>query len=220
MRLILIRHGQTPANVGGILDAAVPGPGLTELGERQAAAIPEALDGRPIDRVYVSSMVRTHLTVAPLAAARGLEPTQLDGLREIEAGDLQGASDKASVQQYVATVDAWALGDRDVPMPGGPDGDAFFARYDDAVARIAAESGPDDTVVAVSHGAAIRLWSCVTATNFPNDYGTKRSLSNTGIVELEGSPEDGWRLTDWEGTPLGGDELLDRTASDPTGERF
>lgn len=32
MRLLLIRHGETPTNVGYLLDTAVPGPGLTEIG--------------------------------------------------------------------------------------------------------------------------------------------------------------------------------------------
>ena len=40
MRLLLVRHGQTPSNVAGLLDTALPGPGLTALGTRQAAAIP------------------------------------------------------------------------------------------------------------------------------------------------------------------------------------
>ena len=43
MRLLLIRHGQTPSNLKFLLDTAVPGAALTELGERQAAALPEAL---------------------------------------------------------------------------------------------------------------------------------------------------------------------------------
>ena len=45
MRLLLIRHGQTPSNVLGALDTLVPGPGLTPLGLEQAAAIPDALAG-------------------------------------------------------------------------------------------------------------------------------------------------------------------------------
>ena len=31
MRLLLIRHGQTPSNVDYLLDTAVPGAGLTAL---------------------------------------------------------------------------------------------------------------------------------------------------------------------------------------------
>ncbi len=87
MKLLLIRHGQTPGNVAGQLDTAFPGgPGLTELGERQAAALPEALADEAIEALYTSTLLRTHRTVAPLAKATGLEPTILDGVHEIEAG--------------------------------------------------------------------------------------------------------------------------------------
>lgn len=57
MRLIIIRHGQTPANVLGRLDTAHPGPGLTALGERQAEAVPlgvaTVLEGLPSPRATV-----------------------------------------------------------------------------------------------------------------------------------------------------------------------
>ena len=54
MRLLLIRHGQTPGNVLGQLDTAFPGPGLTGLGERQAAALPEALADEDIEAIQAS----------------------------------------------------------------------------------------------------------------------------------------------------------------------
>lgn len=73
MRLILIRHGQTPSNVAFLLDTAVPGPGLTDLGEKQAAALPQTLADVDIDLLYVSTLTRTQLTAArwrPPAASR------------------------------------------------------------------------------------------------------------------------------------------------------
>lgn len=218
MRLLLIRHGQTPANVNGVLDAEVPGPGLTELGQRQADALPEALADRGIERLFTSTMVRTQVTAAPLAAALGLEPVVLPGLREIEAGDTQGKSDRVSVQMYISTVHGWSGGDRSTRMPGAESGEEFFARYDDAVRQI--EATGVDVAAAVSHGAAIRTWASAAAHNTPDHFGTQRHLENTGIVELEGSFADGWRLVDWEGEPVGGEELIDRTAPDPTGERY
>src|SRR5689334_1597685 len=112
MRLLLIRHGQTPSNVGFLLDTAVPGPGLTELGERQAAALPEALAGEDIEAVYASTLLRTRLTAAPLAAARGLDVIVRDGIREVSAGDLEmlpGHSERGEL--YMRTVFAWAAGD-------------------------------------------------------------------------------------------------------------
>lgn len=218
MRLLLIRHGQTPANVGGILETSVPGPGLTDLGEEQAAALPNALEGRGIEAVFVSNMIRTTRTATPLLDALGMTPTELPGLREIDAGDLEGKSDKPSIDRYLSTVHSWIHGDRAPAMPGGPNGADFFARYDDAVAQIAASGA--SIAAAFSHGAAIRAWAGATATNVEPDFTAGRVLENTGIVELEGSSETGWRVVAWEGQPLGGDDLVDSAASDPTGERF
>jgi broad specificity phosphatase PhoE len=218
MRLLLIRHGQTPANVDGILDTAAPGPGLTPLGEEQAAALPTRLAGDGIERIAVSNLVRTHLTAAPLAASLSIQPVEFDGLREIEAGDLEGKRDKTSIQLYLATCAAWVHGDRADRMPGGPDGNEFFERYDAAIASIVGWNV--ETAAVVSHGAAIRVWAGASARNVPADVATGRPLENTGIVELDGNPEDGWELVDWEGAPVGGAELIDRTAQDPTGERF
>ncbi|MFJ1550699.1 phosphoglycerate mutase family protein [Streptomyces sp. NPDC088246] len=39
MRLILIRHGQTPANVAYTMHTTLPGPQLTRLSQQQAAAL-------------------------------------------------------------------------------------------------------------------------------------------------------------------------------------
>ena len=38
MRLLLIRHGQTPSNLKHLLDTEAPGPTLTPLGQEQAPA--------------------------------------------------------------------------------------------------------------------------------------------------------------------------------------
>jgi broad specificity phosphatase PhoE len=215
MRLLLIRHGQTPANVLGQLDTAHPGPGLTDLGARQAAVIPEALRFDAIDTVFASTLQRTQLTAEPLAVDRGLDIRVLDGLHEIEAGTLEGRSDQASVRRYMETVFAWGSGDLEVQMPGGPDGTAFFDRFDADIA-VAAASG--HTAAVFSHGAAIRVWAAARATNVPPMFAGLHDLDNTGVVELSGSPEDGWTLLSWAGVPLGGMPLADADAIDPTGE--
>src|SRR3954467_15074485 len=97
MRLLLVRHGQTPSNVAFLLDTAVPGPGLTALGERQAAALPQALAGEDVEAVYASTLIRAQATAAPLAAARGLEVLVRDGIRELSAGDARRLRDGRAV---------------------------------------------------------------------------------------------------------------------------
>ncbi|MCI3271167.1 histidine phosphatase family protein [Streptomyces cylindrosporus] len=198
MRLLLVRHGQTTANVDFLLDTAVPGARLTALGEQQAAALPEALADEDIEALYASTLVRTQLTAAPLAAARGLEVLVRDGIRELSAGDLEmlpGDSEQGAL--YMKTVFAWAAGDTALRMPGGESGAEALARYDAVVAE-AAGSGAG-TVAMISHGAAIRMWTAARADNVDVPFAAARPLDNTGVVVLEGSPEDGWKALSWAG---------------------
>ena len=215
MRLILIRHGQTPANVDGRLNTAAPGPGLTPLGEKQAAMIPEGLRGVRVDAIYASRLVRTQLTGRPLAEDRGLDVRVLEGIHEIEAGDLEDRRDLPAVRAYLGAAFAWGLGDLSRTVPGGTDGHGFFRRFDADIARVAAEA---EHAVVVSHGAAIRVWVARRAGNVPPSYAGEHEIDNTGIVELEGSPETGWTLLTWQGEPVGGPQLADASAEDPTGE--
>ncbi|MEO6943001.1 MAG: histidine phosphatase family protein [Terrimesophilobacter sp.] len=200
MRLFLIRHGQTPGNVLGQLDTAHPGPGLTGLGHSQAVALARTFAHVDVDALFASTLVRTQLTAAPLSAARKIAVEVLAGLHEIGAGDLELRSDPDSIRRYVETVYAWGLGDLEAKLPGGADGNDFFARFDSDVATMA-NSGVN-AAAAFSHGAAIRVWVSSRAVNVTPEFGTEHALGNTGVVTLEGSPAEGWVLTDWAGTPI------------------
>lgn len=216
MRLLLIRHGQTPANVRGELDTAHPGPGLTRLGTAQAAAIPAALAAESIDGIFVSTLVRTQLTAAPLAASLGLDARVLPGIHEIEAGDLEMATDHASYRRYLGTAYSWGTGNRDVVMPGGTTGHAFFDRFDTSVAQVLSSGA--STAVMVSHGAAMRVWVAGVAKDMRTEDAAEKDLDNTALIVLEHDTDSGWRLVSWSGDPLGGHGLADEAAEDPTGE--
>lgn len=208
MRLILIRHGQTPNNILNLLDTAVPGPGLTSLGEKQAAAVPAALRDEQIRALYVSTLTRTAITAQPLARERGLTPTVRDGLREISAGSLEMKGDLESVMAYMRTMKAWLTGDLAARMPGADTGIDVLDRFD-AVVREAAAHQPDGAVAMVSHGAMIRFWAGHRSENIDWTDPTYHELSNTGIVVLEGEPgvgaaRGGWHIESWHGTPAGG----------------
>ncbi|WP_426997440.1 histidine phosphatase family protein [Pseudarthrobacter sp. N5] len=221
MKLLLIRHGQTPGNVLGQLDTAHPGPGLTQLGEQQAAALPRSLATEAIGAVYASTLLRTQITAAPLARALGFEVQVLDGLHEIEAGALEKLTDHESHMKYMSTVFAWTAGDLDRRMPAGPNGHEFFERFDAAIAKInAASNGTANhgTVAVVSHGAAIRIWAGLRARNADTEFAAGHVLANTGVVALEGDPDAGWSVVRWDASPAGGAAFADPTVEDPTGE--
>ena len=221
MRLILIRHGQTPSNVDHFLDTAVPGPGLTELGLAQAAALPAALAGEPIDAVYASNLVRTQLTAAPLAAALGLPVQVRAGLREVSAGSLEMRNDREAIIGYLKTVYSWVKGDLGVHMPGGPNGHETFERFDAVIAELQAAGCKAPAVV--SHGAMIRAWCTARAENVPADFIVENALSNTGVAVMESANAEGdapgpWNLLTWMGEAVGGLALRDYGEDGPAGE--
>ncbi|MEV1048184.1 histidine phosphatase family protein [Streptomyces sp. NPDC049916] len=200
MRLLLVRHGQTPSNLGHFLDTARPGPGLTDLGLRQAAALPQALAGEDIGALYASTLTRTQLTAAPLAEERGLDVLVRDGIREISAGDLEMRADEPAAREYLTTVFAWAAGDTTRRMPGGEDGLEALSRFDAVVAEAVAGEDGSRSVALVSHGAAIRVWTAARARNVTVEFAAEHRLDNTGVVVVEGSPDAGWTALSWAGT--------------------
>lgn len=216
VRLLLLRHGQTTANVTGSLDTAFPGRPLTDLGRAQAAAVPDALAAEDVSALYASNLTRTRRTAEPLRAARGLRVGIRPDLAEISAGSLEMRSDEEAVRGYVDCLLAWMSGDLDRAMPGGPDGHRFWARYDGTLDAIAERHG-GRTVAVVSHGAAIRVWAVVVS-GMTRDEAEAAHISNTGMVVLERRASGGWDLESWSSDPVGGVHLLDTAARDVTGE--
>jgi probable phosphoglycerate mutase len=231
MRLILLRHGQTSSNLSNLLDTAEPGPGLTDLGLAQAAAVPAALAGEDITAVYASSQTRAQLTAEPLAAARGLAVQVRRGLREISAGTLEMQNSREAIMGYLGVARQWLQGATDVRMPGADSGDEVLERFD-AVVREVEESARGGTVVIVSHGAIIRTWSALRVENLDPAHPEIYELSNTGAVVLEGSmgtprkehgdgngdghrDTGGWTCLDWRSQAIGGAVLADPETDGP-----
>lgn len=227
MRLILLRHGQTPSNVHNFLDTAEPGPGLTELGRAQAAAAPAGLVDEQVAAIYASTMTRAQLTAAPLAQARGLEVRVRRGLREMSAGELEMDNSTEAILGYLGVARQWMSGQLDVRMPGADTGREVLERFDSVVREAEVDAdGTQGAVVMVSHGAMIRTWSGLRAGNLDAQHPELYELSNTGAVLLEGSMEglrngevgSGWTCLDWRASAIGGPDLVDSATDGPLAE--
>lgn len=88
MYLYLIRHAQPHYNAPGPYHLP-PGPGLTEIGMQQAAALGPMLQRSGIERVVSSPLRRCTMTAEPLAAALGLDVMIDDDIREGQPGEAQ-----------------------------------------------------------------------------------------------------------------------------------
>lgn len=198
-RLILVRHGQTDANVGRVLDSRPPGSPLNALGLAQAAALGGRLATERVTAVHASRAIRAQQTAAPVAAAHGFDVDVVDDVHEVFCGDLEGRSDEEAREQFEVVYAAWHRGELDARLPGGESARDLHARFVPAVERIT--DGVAGTVVLVSHGAAIRL----AAGALLGEGAETRYVPNTGLVVLT-ADATGWALEHWDdAVPVTGD---------------
>ena len=205
LRLVLARHGQTPANVAKLLDTVLPGPGLTDLGRLQAEALGKELaaDPRgPVTALASSPARRARETAGLVAPALGLTADVVEGTHEVQVGDLEGRNDDDSIARFRATYDAWREGDVAARMPGGESGRDVLDRYLPALEGL--RSGrPDGTVVLISHGAVLRLVAHALVGEIP-DLGSDDHVDNCGRIVLQGDDGGRWDLEAWRREAPGG----------------
>jgi broad specificity phosphatase PhoE len=205
VRLQLVRHAQSTANVLKILNTRMPGPSLTDLGREQADALAEQLRDEPVVAVYSSVATRAQQTAAPVAAARGLEVQVVDGVQEIFVGDLEDRGDREGIEAYLKVFHPWTLGELDLGMPNGERGVDVRARFLGAVAQVRAkheQAHPDGTVVLISHGGAMRLCAEIMADNVPPNLAEAGLIPNTGSIVLEATDGGGWHCVAWSGVAM------------------
>ncbi len=197
MRLLLIRHGETPSNIIHALDTSLPGPGLTERGRSQAEALSAALADERFEGVWASAARRAQETASPLALAQGLQVQTLTGMHEIQAGTLEMKSDTESITAYVEVMRAWSAGDLDARIPGGESGAEALARLDAGLEQVAGTGA--QVAAVVSHGAALRVWTGARTLNLDVGFITAHGIANTGVIIVDGDPDAGWSVRSWAG---------------------
>ncbi|ORA43826.1 histidine phosphatase family protein [Mycolicibacterium celeriflavum] len=202
MRVTFVRHGESAGNASGLIDTSTPGPILTAKGQQQAQAVVGTLGVNNYDAIYSSTMVRTQLTAGPMSQYLRLPIQVLPGLQEIEAGIFEGTPEADAANGYARFPLAWAFqGNRDLRIPGSINGHEFDARVDGALETI--YDNGDRNPVVFSHGGTIMFWTMMNVQNLTLEQKIEllrtAHLDNTDYVVVEGNPEDGWTLVNWNG---------------------
>ena len=158
--MILVRHGRTSANVGGVLAGRTPGVRLDDTGVAQAERTAARLAPVPLAAVVSSPLERCRQTAQAVVRAQtaALRVATDRGLTECDYGDWQGRPLKELAKEplwkVVQTQPSAAT------FPGGESLGSMQARVVDAVRRrdaaVEAEHGPGAVWVAVSHGDLVK----------------------------------------------------------------
>jgi broad specificity phosphatase PhoE len=153
-RLVLVRHGESVAQVEGYVSGHDTCRGLSPLGRRQAEALRDRLSRTgeiSADVILTSHLQRAVETAEMIAPAIGGHDLVQDcDLCELHPGGAEGLTFDEAQRRWPG--DAWGPG-----MGVAPDGetwDAFETRVVTALGRYA-EAHAGQTIVAVVHGGVI-----------------------------------------------------------------
>ena len=223
-KLILIRHGETEANVARRLDTRLPGAALTGKGAEQARIAGELLAPTPPVALVSSYALRARQTSGHIEVATGVSVQIQDGLHEVQVGELEDHTDDPSHELFKSVYHRWHLGDLDARMPGGESGYQVLDRLVPVLTELRSKyldlQAPEAVgdLVVVSHGAAIRLVAAHFAAELPNGFAAKNHLDNTERVELAPRADGQWTCVRWgQFEPPFESEDVSPIADDPMG---
>lgn len=203
MKLYLIRHAESEANRDHVIACSIPGPNLTDLGWMQAETLAGKLQDADIKAIYHSRMIRTLQTATPLSEQLSMEMTELEGLHEVDLGDLGERSDVEAYELMDQLATTWNVKDElDFARPTGESGANVVKRMSAELERIRDTHGDsDDAVVAVAHGLCLRTAAHRWADGVSLDFAYRNLLPNTAIIEID-VPRDRDqrpRIVEWAG---------------------
>lgn len=156
--MLLIRHGRTTANTGGVLAGWTPGVGLDEKGEEQARALGARLAPVPLAAVVTSPLERTVQTAELMLGERaGQVPVKEDErFGECRYGDWTGQTLKSLAKDPLWKV---VQAHPSAAVFPGAEGESMAQMQHRAVSALRdwnARLGDDAVYAVVSHGDVIK----------------------------------------------------------------
>jgi probable phosphomutase (TIGR03848 family) len=154
--VVLLRHGRTTANTGGVLAGWTPGVQLDDTGRAQAEAVAARLAAVPLAAVVSSPLERCVQTAEAVVAGREVVLQTDDRFGEARYGDWTGRALKELVKDPLWKVVQQHPSAAVFP---GAEGEGLAQTQARAVAAVRewnAKLGPDAVWLACSHGDVIK----------------------------------------------------------------
>lgn len=195
-RVLVLRHGQTAHNAGGIWQGQID-TDLSDLGREQAAAAARALGGRGIDVVVASDLRRAADTARTIADVLGLEVRLDRRFREIHVGEWAGRTVAEVARAYPQDMERMRTGE---DFRRGVTGESLADVADrvlPAAQEVLAALPAGGTALVVAHGVSGRTVAAELAgIDARTAWLALGSLENCHWAEV-GERPGGWRIEAW-----------------------
>lgn len=155
MRLWLIRHGETEANVAGLYSGHTPTP-LTPKGLAQAQILGKLLSEVPFDRVLCSALERAQQTAGRVLERREITIETTPLLNEMFFGDWEMRHHRDLTREDPQNYAAWCNDWQNAIPTNGEGFQAFSARIEQVIAHLA-DIKDQQNILLVSHQGVLSL---------------------------------------------------------------
>ena len=181
--IYIIRHGETDLNKLGIVQGRGMDSELNEKGREQAEAFYRAYKHIPFDKIYTSTLKRTHQTVQKFIDSN-IPWTQYPGLDELGWGIHEGQESTEQIRSdFERITQNWRAGELHHKFEHGESPLEVKERQLIVLEKLIEENN-DKNILICMHGRALRLFLCL-LTNKPLTEMDTFPHSNTTLYKVE-----------------------------------
>ncbi|MDA8498664.1 MULTISPECIES: adenosylcobalamin/alpha-ribazole phosphatase [unclassified Citrobacter] len=198
MRLWLVRHGETEANVAGLYSGHAPTP-LTERGIAQAQSLSGLLRNVPFNNVLCSELERARHTTQLILAEREVPVRVMPELNEMFFGDWEMRHHRDLAREDAENYAVWCNDWQNATPTNGEGFQAFSQRVERFIAQLADYKDSQNLLVVSHQGVlsvlvarllsmpAAAMWhfrieqGCWSAIDFCDDFAVLKVLNSRAV---------------------------------------
>ena len=198
MRLWLVRHGETEANVAGLYSGHAPTP-LTERGIAQAQTLGTLLRNVPVDNVLCSELERARHTTQLILGDRKVPVRNMPELNEMFFGDWEMRHHRDLAREDAENYAVWCNDWQNATPTNGEGFQAFSQRVERFIAQLADYKTCQNLLVVSHQGVlsvliarllsmpAAAMWhfrveqGCWSAIDFCDDFAVLKVLNSRAV---------------------------------------
>ncbi|POT28141.1 alpha-ribazole phosphatase [Citrobacter freundii] len=198
MRLWLVRHGETEANVAGLYSGHAPTP-LTERGIAQAQTLGTLLRNVPVDNVLCSELERARHTTQLILGDREVPVRKIPELNEMFFGDWEMRHHRDLAREDAENYAVWCNDWQNATPTNGEGFQAFSQRVERFITQLADYKACQNLLVVSHQGVlsvmiarllsmpASAMWhfrveqGCWSAIDFCDDFAVLKVLNSRAV---------------------------------------